>query len=131
MLSEALRRRAYRAGDALRSAWHHWQGTALPYGVRYRELERIHLRADDAYRPRAYPGLVTLFRALQQPEALADSRALGWEAIALGGITVVDVPGTHDTLIEQPELASELRRALQTAREVEQQGLNPTHRRAG
>ena len=131
LLAAALRRRAHRLSDALSAAWHHWRGTALPHGVRYRELERIHLRADDAYRPRAYPGVVTLFRAKQQPEQLADSRALGWEAVTLGGIEVIDVPGTHDTLIEQPELASELRRALHQAREHERQGLNSGQRRAG
>src|SRR4029078_7289518 len=100
MLTEALQRRAFRIGDALRSAWHRWRGTPLPHAVRYRQLERIHLRADVSYRPRPYPGTVPVFRAREQPERMASSWALGWDAVA-ADVRVVDLPGSHDTLIEQ------------------------------
>jgi thioesterase domain-containing protein len=129
MLAEALQRRLYHASDALRSAWHRWRGTPLPHAVRYRELERIHLRADETYRPSAYPGTVTVFRAREQPARLAESWALGWDVLA-AGVQVVDLPGSHDTLIEQPALAIALRDALQRARESRHSGATP-HRRAG
>jgi thioesterase domain-containing protein len=130
MLKQALQRRAFRVGDALRSAWHRWRGTPLPHAVRYRQLERIHLCADETYRPGAYPGTVTLFRAREQPERLASSWALGWDAVATD-VRVVDLPGSHDTLIEQPALASALRDALQVARDSQQTGAGAPHRRAG
>jgi len=102
----------------------------LPHAMRYRQLERIHLHADETYRPRAYPGTVTVFRAREQPARLAASWALGWDTVA-AGVRVVDLPGTHDTLIEQPGLASALRDALQFARESQQSGADAPHRRAG
>jgi len=127
----ALRRRVYRGCDALRTAWYRWRNRPLPHGVRYRELERIHLHADDTYRPRPYAGEITLFRAREQPERLRDSWALGWEALALGGVRVVDLPGTHDTLIEQPDLARALRAALDAVRGGARAGLDAPQRRTG
>jgi thioesterase domain-containing protein len=130
MLRQALRRRVHRVGDALRSAWHRWRGTPLPHAVCYRQLERIHLFADETYQPRAYPGTVTVFRASEPPARMAASRTLGWDAVA-GDVRVIDLPGSHDTLIEQPALASALREALRLAREWQESGVNAPHRRAG
>jgi thioesterase domain-containing protein len=83
-----------------------------------------------SYRPGAYPGTVTVFRAREQPARLASSWALGWDAVA-ADVRVVDLPGSHDTLIEQPALASALRDALQAARASQQAGADAPHRRAG
>jgi aspartate racemase len=129
LISEAMQRRVYRGCDAVQSAWHRWRGIALPHGVRYRELERIHLRADESYRPRPYDGPVTLFRAMEQPEPLKQSWALGWETVIRGGMRVIDLPGSHDTLIEQPELARALRQELASARRAEGLDAIPTKRR--
>ena len=68
-------------------------------------------------------------RAREQPARLAEAWALGWDALA-AGVQVVDLPGSHDTLIEQPALAVALRDALQRARERQHLGATP-HRRAG
>ena len=87
--------------------------------MRYRELERIHLRADSAYRPRPYHGPVTLFRATRD----SPSATLGWESVALGGIQVVDVDASHDNLIEQPAFARALRASLQRAHEAQRSGV--------
>ena len=115
LFSTAISQRVGRGRDALQSAWHRWRGTALPHDVRYREIERVHLRADCVYRPRPYYGPITLFRAAQKCELTPASHTLGWDSVALGGIQVIELPGSHDNLIEQPELAHELRRALDAA----------------
>ncbi len=64
------------------------------------------------YHPTPYPGMLTLFRAEVQPYELVKSRDLGWNAVAEGDIEILDVPGTHDTLIEQPVLLDALRDVL-------------------
>jgi amino acid adenylation domain-containing protein len=132
MLKDALMRRIVRRCDAARSFWHRQRGTALPHDVRYRELERIHLRADAAHCAGPYRGRVTLFRA-SEAQGEATSRALGWEEVELGGIEIIDLPGTHDTLIEQPALALALRAALARARANENASgsaaLDPSQRR--
>jgi len=128
MIAEALQRRLYRLADALSAIVCRWRGTPLPHGVRYRTLERIHLRADDTYQARPYRGPMTLFRASDQPESLARSRALGWQDVALGTLEVVDLPGTHDTLIVQPGLAQALRGALERARKRLSEDIHPAAR---
>jgi amino acid adenylation domain-containing protein len=131
-LVNACARRVERGRDALQHAWCRWRGQALPHDTRYRELERAHWRADFAYRPRAYSGMVNLFRAREQPEPLADMRALGWDTVALGGVHVIDLPGTHETLIEQPELANALRSVLDRAqRSAGVEEIEPSFRLAG
>ncbi|HZP65432.1 MAG TPA: amino acid adenylation domain-containing protein [Rudaea sp.] len=115
LVGDAVQRRISRGCDAVRSAWYRCLGTALPHNIRYRELERVHMRADLAYRPKPYFGPLTLFRASVPCERGSRSRTLGWDSVALGGLDVVDLPGTHDTLVEQPELASALRATLDRA----------------
>jgi thioesterase domain-containing protein len=115
MLSGALTRRIARVRDALLAHWYARRGLALPHALRYRQIERVHLKANDTYVPLPYHGAITLFRASEQPDELAGGPTLGWDSVAKAGIRVVDLPGTHDTLIEQPELAVSLRDELALA----------------
>jgi hypothetical protein len=52
-----------------------------------------------------------LFRATHQPADVVD-RTLGWGDSAIGGIDVIDIPGHHDNLVEQPELLEQLQAVL-------------------
>jgi thioesterase domain-containing protein len=110
-----LQRRVVRLRDSLLTRWYRRQGHALPHALRYRQIERVHLHANDTYVPLPYHGAITLFRASEQPERLAGGPTLGWDSVATAGIRVIDLPGTHETLIEQPELAPALRDALALA----------------
>jgi amino acid adenylation domain-containing protein len=56
-------------------------------------------RAIRAYRPKDYPGLITVFRATDRSVTGSYSRTLGWRRLAKGGIRVIDVPGDHRTLL--------------------------------
>ena len=76
------------------------------------ELERANMHAFYRYNPKPYSGMLTLFRAQVQPYELLKSRDLGWNSVANGGIEILDIPGTHDTLIEQPVLLTALRDVL-------------------
>ena len=115
MFGAALQRRLARVRDALLVRWYRRRGEALPHTLRYREIERVHLRANDTYVPLPYHGAITLFRAAEQPDQLAGGPTLGWYSVAKAGMRVIDLPGTHDTLIEQPELAPALREELALA----------------
>jgi thioesterase domain-containing protein len=52
------------------------------------------------YVPRPYAGRVTLFRV----DAAAEGRdpVPGWSMLAIGGVTIFDVPGEHDTMLQEP-----------------------------
>jgi thioesterase domain-containing protein len=72
-------------------------------------------RAVREYRPRSYPGAVTLFRATDRRVTGTYSRTLGWRRLAQGGVRVIDVPGTHSTVLRpgsEPPMAARLRACL-------------------
>ena len=61
------------------------------------ELFRAHLALVDDYQPRPYPGQVTLFRALQSPDA-----DRGWKQLAAGGLDVQSVQADHHSILKPP-----------------------------
>jgi amino acid adenylation domain-containing protein len=72
-------------------------------------------RAVRNYRPRPYPGSVTLFRATDRRVTRTYTRTLGWGRLARGGIRVIDVAGTHSTVLRpgsEPPMAAKLRACL-------------------
>jgi thioesterase domain-containing protein len=97
----------------------------LPRGVglervrRYIEVYLINQRAARQYRPRGiYPGAVALFRAAEIASGSSIDAALGWGPWVGGQLSIHEVPGTHDTFIEEPNvpaLARKLRLCLDRA----------------
>ena len=81
---------------------------------------RISVEAVQQYRPRPYPGRVTLFRAQEHQD---NGRGLtqGWDALAREGVDVQWVSGTHQSLVRRPHVAevAERLRAILGARRAE------------
>ena len=72
-------------------------------------------RALNAYRPRVYPGVVTLFRATERGVTTTYGRTLGWRRLARGGVRVIDVSGDHNSILQAHgavDLARKLRACL-------------------
>jgi thioesterase domain-containing protein/acyl carrier protein len=69
-----------------------------PVSLRDMDVYSVHARAALAYRPRPYPGKITLFRALDQPPEHEVEPDLGWSAVAQGGVQVHKVPSNHETI---------------------------------
>ncbi len=85
-----------------------------------RDLEGSNYLALKKYVPQIYSGKVTFFCASE--EVSATENRLGWEALAAGGVEVIEVPGDHQTMIKEPavmDLANRLQGCLSTA-----QGMN-------
>ena len=57
------------------------------------------------YVPQIYTGKITLFRAKIRDSYAADDPNGGWKDLALGGIQSFDIPGDHDNILSQPEIA--------------------------
>jgi thioesterase domain-containing protein len=55
------------------------------------------------YRPRPWPGTISIFRAAVQPEAGMPSD-LGWSSLATGGVDVWEVPGDHWDVLHEPNI---------------------------
>jgi amino acid adenylation domain-containing protein len=96
-------------------------------------VEKTNERAMEQYVPQLYPGRVTVFKAVppiavqlsgvstgsgEAREVLPDS-TMGWEELAAGGVQVIDVPGTHGTMLTPPyveTVALRIRACLDDAR---------------
>ncbi len=69
------------------------------------QIQNINLQAREQYTPTVYEGKLTLFRAqARQVHGYFDPDG-GWQGLALGGIDVYEVPGTHTSLLLKPENA--------------------------
>ncbi len=71
---------------------------------RYVRLMRAGTEAWRGYRPRPYPGPLTLFRAAGQEHPVELGPDLGWAPLAGGGLRIVEVPGDHLTMIHRPHV---------------------------
>jgi thioesterase domain-containing protein len=85
----------------------------------YRVLQEAHMRALAEYKPRPYPGRITLFRSRCQGLLTSlPEHDLGLGRIAAGGVDIKTIPGNHLNMVQDPFvkiLARELRRALDQA----------------
>jgi thioesterase domain-containing protein/acyl carrier protein len=73
-------------------------GQAVPPAARRWQVIQAHVRARAGYRPRPYPGPLTLVRAVENGEPAGAPGV--WAALARGGLVVRDVAGSHDFLVE-------------------------------
>jgi thioesterase domain-containing protein len=76
---------------------------------------RTHTEAWRDYAIGPYGGQVTLFRAEKPSEHTPPEADFGWGAYAHGGVTVIDVPGDHLSMMHEPDikvLANHLQRCL-------------------
>jgi amino acid adenylation domain-containing protein len=68
-------------------------------------VEEAFLVAMRSYRPDSYSGSAILFRAHDQMARLADP-TLGWSHFVAGEISVHEVSGDHDTLLDEPHIGA-------------------------
>jgi non-ribosomal peptide synthase protein (TIGR01720 family) len=79
----------------------------LPPNVGLADLERqidfgaAHLWARRSYKPEAYAGKIVLFKAAGVNSTVPASN-YGWSAVAQKGVEVIEVPGTHASLLSGP-----------------------------
>ena len=68
-----------------------------------RSTEDLLRVAAKRYRPRPWPGQVTVFRASVQPDPRLPMD-LGWTPLAEGGVEVCEVPGDHFDIFRKPNI---------------------------
>jgi thioesterase domain-containing protein len=65
-------------------------------------IKDVNLRAFNIYRPKPYPGKLTLFRSTTREIHDGNDEFLGWGRLAKGGIEVHEVPSTHYNMVDEP-----------------------------
>ena len=112
-----LRRRSNwsaRVGETVRRAYRQQAWTPLAATNSVRAAMN---RAVLAYRPQAYPGVVTVFRARVR-SSMSFGRTLNWGRLAQGGVQVIEVPGDHLSMLQEgtvAELAAKMNACLRKA----------------
>lgn len=75
-------------------------------------------RASQGYSPQPYSGSVLLFRAIERSAFEPDDYSLGWDSLALGDFQIIDIPGDHLSILQDPQvqvLADHLQQHLDRA----------------
>ena len=92
------------------------KGQALPGGIL--SVRDANYLASSRYVPQDFAGKVTLFRVNEERVGRPEEPTLGWQRLARGGVEIIEVAGTHTSLILEPHvqtLAKELKAALDRA----------------
>ena len=93
-------------------------GDLSEFSEQHRKVARAQSRALGNYRPRVYPGRLTLFRARMQPFFSLHAPDKGWGRLAAGGLDIRIVPGNHLGMLQEPHvrvLAEQLKACLDRA----------------
>jgi thioesterase domain-containing protein/acyl carrier protein/NAD(P)-dependent dehydrogenase (short-subunit alcohol dehydrogenase family) len=78
-------------------------------------IEQVNASAAAKYKPKVYPGRLTLFRSTKRVGQEGKDESLGWRGLAAGGIDVFPINSTHFDMLREPsviELAEKLSRRL-------------------
>jgi acyl transferase domain-containing protein/thioesterase domain-containing protein/acyl carrier protein len=85
------------------------------------DLKTVNRIAASVYRPRVFPGHLTIFRSVSRSPLDGDDELLGWGGMAAGGIEIQDVTGNHLDMLSEPNvrmLSEKLRACLDRAQEM-------------
>ena len=105
----------------LRKAWAFF-GPDSSDNRRKRAIKKELKKAHNQYLPGPYPGRLTIFRALdREKSALSRDRALGWEGLSTGGITVYESPSSHGEMISRENIGCLADRLSQCIKESRRQ----------
>lgn len=61
-------------------------------------------RASQCYAPQPYSGSVLLFRAMERNLFEQEDYSLGWASLALGDFQIIDIPGDHLSILQDPQV---------------------------
>lgn len=92
------------------------------YPAEYVEFASVHWKALQEHRPQPYEGQVHVLKAKQRSLFSVDP-TLGWKTVTKGKVIVKEIPGTHETMFQEPnvtELAIYLQQRLEQVHQGKQ-----------
>jgi thioesterase domain-containing protein len=87
------------------------------YPKDYVKYAETHWKALESYIPGPYNGTVHLFRARKQPLRITDP-SLGWNVVAPGRVHITVIPGTHESMVTDPNVQILADKIQETIRET-------------
>ncbi len=107
---------------------HFYKADSRPVPRTVAVLQAANIEAAVNYVPKPYRGRLTVFRAKERPPLDQFDWHLGWNGLASEGVAVNEVPGSHITLGDEPNvtiMADFFKQALHEARQRDDTGVNP------
>ncbi len=86
----------------------------------YVKILKIQQDAWRIYKPRPFPGKVTLIRSSERVDPPGTPRDLGWSRLAKGGVEIYEVTGDHNTILHKPNVQELANLLLQLLRNREE-----------
>ncbi|HEY6226590.1 MAG TPA: amino acid adenylation domain-containing protein, partial [Verrucomicrobiae bacterium] len=87
------------------------------YPKDYVKYAETHWKALESYIPGSYNGTIHLFRARKQPLRITDP-SLGWNVVAPGHVKIEVIPGTHESMVTDPNVQILAKKIQETIRET-------------
>jgi amino acid adenylation domain-containing protein len=87
------------------------------YPKDYVKYAETHWKALESYLPGPYAGTIHLFRARKQPLRITDP-SLGWNVVAPGRVKITVIPGTHESMVTDPNVQILADKIQETIRET-------------
>ncbi|HWG58371.1 MAG TPA: condensation domain-containing protein [Candidatus Acidoferrales bacterium] len=97
---ESFRTRASFAAWRMMRRFYRSRQRELPKA--FRDNVKLFEAVAAAYTPRPYAGPMLLFRAQGRTAEYGNDPALGWDDVITGGVEIIQVPGDHMTILEEP-----------------------------
>ena len=96
----------------------------------YKRILEDNFQLYHAYIPKPYPGRIVLFRARTRQLLHSFERDLNWGELVAGGVEIIDLPGSHDTFLNETNMRTIAARIAQQVSEnlettPERTGSNP------
>jgi thioesterase domain-containing protein len=113
-----IRQYRVKTGWALKGLLRKVEHRLMPKEIR--DVQKSGLQANKSYSPKPYEGVVTLFRAAEQPYDIVPDPSNGWSGFAAGGLEIHEIPGHHGAIMREPrarDLVRTLTRCLRAAQE--------------
>lgn len=89
------------------------RGEPIPLELRVWFVEKMNYAAMDNYEFSIFDGEITLLKGSDEEGGLWSDPQRGWEGMTTKGLKIYEIPGHHDTLVEEPLLGKQLSRCLE------------------
>ncbi len=91
------------------------RGEPLPHDLRFWFIEKMNYIAMGNYEYSVFNGEITLLKGTDEEGGLWSDPLRGWKDMATEGLEIHEIPGHHDTLVEEPLLGRQLAQCLEQA----------------
>ena len=96
---------------------HRERNEPIPHELRFWYIEQLNYTAMANYTYSIFQGEITLLKGSDEEGGIWSDPHRGWQGMATDGLKIYEIPGHHDTLVEEPLLGQRLAECLRNAQD--------------